>query len=131
MVKVLTKAELAELAKQGTVKFDPQDTNIARFGELIEKLSALLEQNTARTQADLSRSQVQLEILGAIQKSINQQKRGVIRSQPIDLAPLQEILAQIQAATVERAEMAYSFEIQRGPNGGPMQRVIATPMVIN
>lgn len=124
MVKVLTKAELAELAKQGTVKFDPQDTNIARFGELIEKLSVLLEQNTARTQADLSRSQVQLEILGAIQKSINQQKRGVIRSQPIDLTPLKQVILEMQA----EKRTAYSFEIQRGPNGGPMQRVIATPI---
>ena len=131
MVRKITEAELAELSAHGTVKFDPEDMNIARFDELIEKLGALLEQNAARTQADLARSQVQLEILGAIQKSINSQKRGVIRSQAVDLSPLQTILSEIQAANTARAEMAYEFEIQRGPNGGPMQRVIATPRVIN
>lgn len=124
MVKKLDSAELAQLAKIGTVKFDPKDTNIARFGELIEKLNALLEQNAARTQADLARSQVQLEVLAAIQKSINNQKRGVSPSPAIDLSPLREILEEISAA---KQHVTYQFDIQRG-EGGYMAGVTATPV---
>jgi len=124
MAKEITTAELAELAKKGSVKFDPEDTNIARFGELIDKLNQLLEQSAARTQADLARSQVQLEVLGAIQKSINNQKRGVIGSQAVDLSPLRDIIEELKAP---KERTSYHFEIQRG-EGGFMAGVIATPI---
>jgi hypothetical protein len=124
MAKILTDAELAELQKKGTVTFDPQDTNIARFGELIDKLNELISQNAARTQADLARSQVQLEVLGAIQKSINQQKRGVTQSHPVDLSPLREILEELKG---QKERTAYRFDIQRG-EGGYMAGVTATPI---
>ena len=124
MDKKVTTAELAEFAKKGTVKFDPEDTNIARFGELIEKLTTLLEQNAARTQADLARSQVQLEILGALQKSINSQKRGVIGSHSVDLSPLREVLEELK---LHRSRCSFQFDIQRG-EGGYMAGVTATPV---
>lgn len=124
MAKKITDAELAELSKKGTVKFDPEDTNIARFGELIDKLNELLEQNSARYQADLARSQVQLEVLGAIQKSINSQKKGVIGSQAVDLSPLREILEELKAP---KERCSYQFDIQRG-EGGFMAGVTATPI---
>lgn len=124
MDRKITDAELAELGRKGSIKFDPEDTNIARFGELIEKLNELLEQNAARYQADLARSQVQLEILGAIQKSINSQKKGVIRSQAVDLSPLREILEEMQRP---KDKIGYKFEIHRG-EGGFMAGVTATPI---
>lgn len=124
MAKTITDAELAKLEKLGKVKFDPEDTNIARFGELIDKLSALLEQNAARTQADLARSQVQLEILGAIQKSINSQKRNVIGSHQVDMSPLLGILEELKD---QKERCGYRFEVQR-VEGGLMTGVIATPI---
>lgn len=124
MAKETTTAELARMAKKGTVKFDPEDTNIARFGELIDKLNELISLKAKETAADLARSQVQLEILGALQKSVTQQKRGVTKSHAIDLGPLQQILEELQASRM----VAWEFDIQRGAEGGPMQRVLATPI---
>jgi hypothetical protein len=124
MAKPISNKELAELGKIGKIKYDPEDMQIARFGELIDKLNELISQTAARSQADLARSQVQLEILGAIQKSMNQQKKGVIRSQPIDLAPLRELIIELQQA---KAPTAYKFEIHRG-EGGYMAGVTATPI---
>lgn len=124
MAKKLTTAELAELAKKGTVKYDPEDLNIARLGELIGKLEELVAATNARNQADLARSQVQLEVLGAIQKSINSQKKGVTQLQPIDLSPLREILEEMQKP---RERQPWRFEIHRG-EGGYMAGVTATPV---
>lgn len=126
MVKHLTDAELAALAKKGTVKFDPVEQNIARFGELIEKMTEMLASNAQRTQADLARSQVQLEILATLQKNMSKRSQGVIRSQEIDLGPLTELLVQIQSENSRQEKTTYVFDIQRDPGGG-MARVIATP----
>lgn len=127
MAKKLTKSDIAKIKEIGEVKFDPEPQEIAQFSELIDKLNDLISMHAKRTQADLARSQVQLEILGALQKSVTQQKRGVTKSQQVDLTPLVTILAEIQAANAERAPLAYQFEIQRG-EGGYMAGVTATPI---
>lgn len=127
MAKQTTTAELAALAKKGTVKFDPEDTNIARFGELIDKLNELLEANAARTQADLARSQVQLEVLATLQKTMSKRSQNPPKVGQIDLAPLQELLGQIIKANAERSRQVYQFDIQRG-EGGYMAGVTATPI---
>lgn len=133
MPKKLSDAEITELKSLGSVKMDPKVHNVARFDELINKLTQLVDSQSQRTQADLARSQSQLEVLATLQKMIRQQNgtKSHVSHETIDLTPLQEVLSQIQAVNAERAEMAYSFEIQRGPNGGPMQRVIARPMTTN
>lgn len=126
MAEHLTRAELAVMAKKGTVEFDPVEQSIARFGELIDKMTEMLAATAERTQADLARSQVQLEILATLQKNMSKRSQGVIRSHEVDLGPLQEILLQIQAENAKRGAMTYVFDIQRDPGGG-MARVIATP----
>jgi len=126
MHKSVTSAELAEMAKKGTVKLDPTEQNIARFGELIDKLNQLLEQKAADTQADLARSQVQLEILATLQKTMSKRTQGVTKSQQIDLSPLTQIIAELQ----ESRMVAWEFDIQRNGPGehSPMAKVIATPI---
>jgi hypothetical protein len=126
MAKEMTTAELARIAKKGTVKFDPEDTNIARFGELIDKLNELLASNAARTQADLARSQVQLEVLATLQKNLRKQSSGGTGLSPVavDLGPLHEILEELKC---QRERCGYKFEIQR-VEGGLMTGVIATPI---
>lgn len=129
MPKKLSAAEVAELKSLGSVKMDPKVHNVARFDELINKLTELVDSQAQRTQADLARSQSQLEVLATLQKMIRQQN-GTKSHQPasIDLAPLQAILAEIQQANAERARIAYQFDIQRDPHSGGMASVTATPI---
>jgi hypothetical protein len=124
MAKQVTRADLAAMAKKGTVEFDPVEQNIARFGELIDKLTQLLEQKSSDTQADLARSQVQLEVLATLQKNMSKRTQGVTQSQPMDMSPLLAILEELKA---QREHCAYQFDIQRG-EGGYMAGVTATPI---
>ncbi len=128
MAKKLTKSDIAKIKKIGEVKFDPEPQEIAQFSELIEKLNDLISMHAKRTQADLARSQVQLEVLGALQKSVTQQKRGVTKSQQIDLTPLATILAEIQTANAEREAVSYEAIIHRSAEGGPMHSFTISPI---
>lgn len=126
MAKRVTDAELAEMKALGDVQYDPESREIARFGELIDKLSAMIAANEQRNRADLARSQVQLEILATLQKTARtKETKSLVTHETIDLEPLKEVLEQISAA---REAVPYQFDIQRADNNGPMQRVIATPI---
>jgi len=126
MVKRVSDLELAEMKKLGEIEYDPESREVARFGELIDKLSEMIAANAERTQADLARSQVQLEILASLQKLMRSSgTKSQITNETIDLSPLREILAEI---TTAREAVPYRFDIQRADNNGPMQRVIATPI---
>ena len=114
MVKKLTKAELAEARRLGDVEYDPIEQNIARFGELIDKLNEMISMKAAETEADLKRSQVQLEVLATLQKDIRNRDRKTPKVSEPDFKPLMTILAQIQAANAQRTAQAYHFDIQRG-----------------
>ena len=125
MVKEMTTAELARLAKKGTVEFDPEDTNIARFGELLDKLTQLLEQKASDTQADLARSQVQLEVLATLQKTMSKRAVNTSKTHSLDLSPLREVLEQLKEMS---AKCSYQFDIQRDPHSSYMTGVTATPI---
>jgi hypothetical protein len=127
MVKKLTAAELAELKRIGSVEYDPETHNIARFGELIDKLNELISLRATETQADLARSQVQLEVLATMQKTMRENSRGSTpKVSPVDFSPLVAILAELQ----ENRMVAWEFDIQRNGPGehSPMAKVIATPI---
>lgn len=124
MAKVLTDEELAELERIGRVDYDPEEVNVARFGELIDKLNELIQAQAERTQADLARSQAQLEVLASLQKQANQ--RGTKSpSVTIDMTPLQDLVRELIA---ERDRVGYEFEVMRDPVSGYMSKVVATPI---
>jgi hypothetical protein len=126
MVKRVTDAQLAEMKQLGDIKMDPKAREIAQFGDLIEQLRQMVAGNAERTKADLARSQVQLEILGTLQKYIRSNgTKSQVSHETIDLEPLKEILLQIHES---HEAVPYQFDIQRADNNGPMQRVIATPI---
>jgi len=124
MGKTISKQELAELGDSVKVKHDPESREIARFGELIDKLGQMIEHNAQSTAADLARSQVQLEVLSSLQKMIREKKGTKSTSVNLDLSPLRELLAEISAS---REAVPYKFDIQRH-EGGAMASVIATPI---
>jgi len=124
MVKRVSDLQLAELKEMGEVVMDPERREVAQLGELIDQLRLMVTALAERTAADLARSQVQLEILATLQKSINNGTKSQNVAQTIDLEPLQQVLAQVH----EHHSQAYQFDIQRADNNGPMQRVIAIPI---
>ncbi len=129
MVRKLTDKELHELSESSKLKIDPETREVARFGELIEKLNEMIEQNSTRMAADQLRSQSQLEVLATLQKMIRAQTSKTFgTSSPIDLGPLRDVLTQIHEANAQREAISYTFDIQRSSEGGAMQRVVATPI---
>lgn len=124
MAKHLTQAEIAELSRIGKVKYDPEDVNIARFGELIDKLDELIRSQAERTQADLARSQAQLEVLATLQKQVNA-KGTKSPAVTIDMSPLHDLVRELVA---QRDRASYEFQVHRDPNSGYMSKVIATPI---
>ena len=128
MVRKISQSELAELQAQGKAILDPETREVARFGELIDKLQELISSNADRNSADLARSQVQLEVLATMQKSIKVNgTKSLVTPDTSFMEPLMQILREIQAAKAPD-QTAYQFDIQRADNNGPMQRVIATPI---
>ena len=126
MVKKVSDDELDELRRIGEVEYDPETMNIARFGELLEKLEELIAATTQRTTADLERSQVQLEVLATLQKMIRQNgTKSQVSSETVDMEPLRAVLAQLAESRGNEA-VAYTFDIKRH-EGGLMSHVIATP----
>lgn len=128
MVKKVTDDDLDELRRMGSVNWDPETREIARFGELIGKLEELITVTSKRTAADFERSQVQLEVLATLQKMIRANgTKSQVSHETIDMEPLKAILVEIQESNAARERTAYQFNIQRG-EGGYMAGVTATPI---
>lgn len=126
MVKRVSDLDLAQMRELGEINMDPEKREIAQLGDLIDQLKLMVIALAERTKADLARSQVQLEILATLQKSIRASgTKSQVTTETIDLEPLKEVLAEISAV---REAVPYTFDIQRADNNGPMQRVIATPI---
>ena len=120
--------ELRELSEDGfEVEFQKKTMVIEHFDHLIDCLKQVIAGNEERTRADLARSQTQLEVLATLQTLAKQKPDGGAKGTPIDLAPLQQVLAEIHKANNERTAIAYNFEIHRG-EGGYMRGVTATPI---
>ena len=117
--KTMSAAELLELAKSGgMIKFDQKPIVIEQMGELLEKLSEMILADEKRTQADLARSQVQLEVLDRLQTLVRKNgTKSLVSRETIDLSPLRGILAQIIEANAARA-IDYDFTILKDGGGG-------------
>lgn len=127
MVKRVSDAELLEMKEIGEIKYDPEQREVAQFGELIEQLRQMVAGNAERVKADLARSQVQLEVLAGLQKLIHATgTKSQSTPAAMNLEPLREVLAQLHE---QREAVQYQFDIQRADNNGPMQRIIATPIL--
>ena len=127
--RVISQAELIELVGEGAlIRREDRPASIERFGDLITALEGIAESNKALARADLARSQAQLEVMATLQGLVRREANATkVHSQPLDLTPLKEVLLQMQAAN-ERQPLAYQFDILRSGEGGPMSRVVATPI---
>ena len=122
----VSDSEYLEMIEGGDlIESEAEPMTIERFGELLEKMDALVQASQERAEADLARSQSQLEVLATLQALIRQQNAGP-KGSPVDLAPLQTVLTEIQTANAERGRITYEFDVQRS-NQGYISKIVATP----
>jgi len=127
MDKTITEMDLKALGKSAKVIMDPEAREVTGFAELVDLLKQVLADSSKRTQADLERSQSQLEVLATLQKMIRANgTKSHVSHETIDLKPLKEVLLQIHASN-DRPPVVYKFDIKR-QEGGAMSQVIATPL---
>lgn len=122
----VSDSEYLEMIEGGDlIESEAEPMTIERFGELLEKMDALVQASQERAEADLARSQSQLEVLATLQALIRQQNAGP-KGSPVDLAPLKTVLTEIQTANAERGRITYEFDVQRS-NQGYISKIVATP----
>jgi hypothetical protein len=122
----VSDSEYLEMIEGGDlIETEAQPLTIERFNELLDKLDALVQASHSRAQADLARSQSQLEVLATLQALIRQQNAAP-KGATMDLAPLQTVLTEIQAANAERGRISYEFDVTRN-NQGFINKIVATP----
>ncbi len=112
-------ADMLELMKGGAkIEIARPAQIIAQFDELVSHIKQLIAGNEARAVADKMQAQSQLEVLATLQALIKKQPSGVNRSSPLDLEPLQTVLAEMaQANTMREEPHDYEFTFDRGPQG--------------
>lgn len=125
--RTISVDELLTLARDGAqIRTEHRPTIIAQFDELVAALKALIDSNTARAEAELARNQTQLEVLATMQATIRQQ--NVIRSQPLDLTPLNTVLTEIQTNTEPRPLTGYEFEVTARDRLGDIEKLRVLPI---
>jgi len=123
--KTITLEQLAKLRDDGAeFEFDRRPLEIGRLDELISKLDALVQAQAERTRADLDRSQTQLEVLATLQALI---KKQAVNTPTLDLTPIRDLIAELQAGSDLRSQSAYSFDIKR-TGQGYLDKITATPI---
>ena len=126
--KGISDSEYAELLEDGAALHEEaQPMTIERFGELIEKMDALVRASLERAEVETARNQMQLEVLATLQAVIRQNNAAGQKTATIDLEPLQTVLTQIQEANAERGRVAYDFDIKRSGQGY-ISGIVATPI---
>ncbi len=132
----LALSDLMELVKGGAkIKIDRPVQRIAQVDELVTLFKELIATNRARIEADAERNKSQLEILATLQALIR--SGNVTKSQKLDLAPLNTVLAKIEKTiahpvhTVQPAKPArpvgYEFTIGRDKRTGFADKIVAIP----
>ncbi len=122
----LSLTDLMELVKGGAkITVDRPPQRIAQFDELVTLLTELIATNKARIEADAARNSSQLEVLATLQALIR--SGNVTKSQKLDLAPLNTVLADIQKNTAPATPVGYEFHIGRN-NRGFADKITALPL---
>jgi hypothetical protein len=122
--KTISLRRLQKLKESGAlVEIEKRPLQLEQFGELIESLGRMIETQELRAEADLSRSQTQLEVLATLQSLIKKQPSGNSSHLPMDLSPLYEVLAELKS---DRPPADYDFKVLRsGPGLSPIVKIEA------
>lgn len=127
MAETLTKAQIMEHRRNGSVvEYDDDDDSGRRsidgFDALVAEIRSLVEAQRASAGADMDRSEVQTQLIQAIQKLASRAPSGEM-SQTV----LEDLLVQLaERPDSKEPNPVYVFEFERYPSGY-ISKVIAKP----
>ncbi len=100
---------------------DDGHRSIEGFGELVAELRALVEAQRTNAVADMLRSEAQEKLIGLLQNMVSRPAGA------LDMEPLRDMMAEMQAMNVDRPRTGYEFAIDRDGQGF-MRSITATPI---
>jgi hypothetical protein len=111
------------MREQG-VEIEFRDTGrrtIEGFDKLVCELRSLVEAQRTNAVADMLRSEAQEKLIGLLQEMVNRPAGA------LDMDPLLDMMAEMQAMNVNRPRVGYEFAIDRDGQGF-MRSITATPI---
>jgi len=122
MAETLTDKQIRQAEEEGDEFEFPDDgrRSIEGFSELVVELRALVEAQRANAGADMLRSDNVEQLLALLQKIIT-------RPSGVNMAPLEDILREMQTQQAVPGQVAYEFTVLRDGNGF-MHTINVTPV---
>jgi hypothetical protein len=119
----ITAEQLREMREQGDeIEFrDTGRRTIEGFDKLVCELRSLVEAQRTNAVADMLRSEAQEKLIGLLQEMVNRPAGA------LDMDPLLDMMAEMQAMNVDRPRVGYEFAIDRDGQGF-MRSITATPI---
>ncbi len=123
MAEEITAEQLREMREQGDeIEFrDTGRRTIEGFDKLVCELRSLVEAQRTNAVADMLRSEAQEKLIGLLQEMVNRPAGA------LDMDPLLDMMAEMQAMNVDRPRVGYEFAIDRDGQGF-MRSITATPI---
>ena len=123
MAEVITAEQLREMRERGDeIEFrDTGRRTIDGFDKLVAELRSLVEAQRTNAVADMLRSEAQEKLIGLLQNMVSRPAGA------LDMGPLRDMMAEMQAMNVDRPRTGYEFAIDRDGQGF-MRSITATPI---
>ncbi len=123
MAEVITAEQLREMRERGDeIEFrDTGRRSIEGFAELVKELRALVEAQRTNAVAEMLRSESHDNLIALLQKMVSRP------AGTLDMEPLRDMMAEMQAMNVDRPRTGYEFAIDRDGQGF-MRAITATPI---
>ena len=100
---------------------DDGHRTIEGFADLVKELRALVEAQRTNAVADMLRAEAQENLIALLQKMVSRPAGAM------DMEPLRDMMAEMQAMNVDRPRTGYEFAIDRDGQGF-MRTITATPI---
>jgi len=122
-VAEITAEQLREMREQGDeIEFhDTGRRTIEGFADLVKELRALVEAQRTNAVAEMLRSEAHEKLIGLLQAMVSRPAGA------LDMEPLRDMMAEMQAMNVDRPRTGYEFVIDRDGQGF-MRSITATPI---
>jgi len=123
VAEVITAEQLREMRERGDeIEFrDTGRRSIEGFAELVKELRALVEAQRTNAVAEMLRSESHDNLIALLQKMVSRP------AGTLDMEPLRDMMAEMQAMNVDRPRTGYEFAIDRDGQGF-MRAITATPI---
>lgn len=123
MAETITKKQLREMREHGDEieVHDSGQRSIEGFADLVKELRALVEAQRTNAVAEMLRAESHDNLIALLQKMVSRPAGA------LDMTPIMDMMAEMQAMNVDRPRTGYEFAIDRDGQGF-MRSITATPI---